>query len=283
VTSSDMARRSPRPQLEPASAEPVDLRLHVAPGLDLPREAVTQTFAILAKRGAGKTHTASVMAEEMIGAGARVVVLDPVGVWWGLRASADGGPGLPVYILGGNHADLALPAEAGGPIASLIAGGTGSFVLDVSLMSKTERRHFIADFAERLFRENQDPLHVMIDEADTFAPQRLEHGNERMFGAIDTMVRQGRVRGIGVTLISQRPAVVNKDVLTQTEVLLVLRITSPQDRKAIDDWIAFQGTPERRAEILGSLAGLPIGTAWAISPGWLDLCTKVSKRARRPR
>lgn len=40
--------------------------LKIAPHLSLPIEAVTQTFALLARRGAGKTHTASVIAEEML-------------------------------------------------------------------------------------------------------------------------------------------------------------------------------------------------------------------------
>jgi len=35
--------------------------LTLGPGLVLPVEAVTETFAILAKRGAGKTYTAAVL------------------------------------------------------------------------------------------------------------------------------------------------------------------------------------------------------------------------------
>ena len=58
--------------------------LRVADNLTLPAEAVTQTFAILAKRGVGKTYTASVLTEEMLKAGLQVVVADPIGVWWGV-------------------------------------------------------------------------------------------------------------------------------------------------------------------------------------------------------
>jgi hypothetical protein len=75
--------------------------LTIAKDLRLPAEAVTQTFAILAKRGAGKTYTAAVMVEEMLKAGLPVVVGGPVGVWWGLRSSADGQQaGLPIVIMG---------------------------------------------------------------------------------------------------------------------------------------------------------------------------------------
>jgi uncharacterized protein len=54
---------------------------HISKDLSLPVEALTQTFAILAKRGAGKTYTAAVMVEEMLKAGLQLVVVDPVGVW----------------------------------------------------------------------------------------------------------------------------------------------------------------------------------------------------------
>ena len=64
--------------------------LQVSTDLELPPEAVTQTFGILAKRGVGKTYTASVMTEEMLKAQLPVVVCDPIGVWWGLRSSANG-------------------------------------------------------------------------------------------------------------------------------------------------------------------------------------------------
>ena len=52
--------------------------------LSLPSEAVTQTFAILAKRGVGKTYTASVMVEEMLKANLHVVVVDPIAVYGGV-------------------------------------------------------------------------------------------------------------------------------------------------------------------------------------------------------
>ena len=43
--------------------------LNVSPDLQLPADAVTQTFALLAVRRAGKSNAAAVMAEEMHDAG----------------------------------------------------------------------------------------------------------------------------------------------------------------------------------------------------------------------
>lgn len=255
--------------------------LRIAPNLTLPPEAVTETFGILAKRGVGKTYAAAVMVEEMIKAGLPAVVIDPIGVWWGLRSSADGnGPGLPVTILGGEHGDLPLESTAGEIVAQLLVDSPSPLVLDLSGMRKGEARRFMTDFLERLYHENRAPLHVVLDEADEWAPQKPRRGAERLLGACEDLVRRGRARGLGCTLITQRPAVIHKDVLTQIEVLIALRIIGPQDRAAIDDWIKVHGTTEQRAELLASLAKLPVGTAWFWSPGWLDVFALVQVRQR---
>ena len=258
-----------------------DRPLVLAPELSLPLEAVTETFAILAKRGAGKTYAAAVLVEEMLKAGQTVVVADPVGVWWGLRSGADGaGPGLPVAILGGDHADAPLSPEAGAAAADLAAEERLSLVLDLSHFTPPEQTRFITAFAERLYRRNRRPLHLVLDEADQFVPQVPESGQQPLLWAMNRIVRLGRARGLGVTLISQRPAVLAKNVLTQAEVLVALRLTSPQDRKAVEAWVSAHDAPERRQEMLASLASLPVGTAWVWSPGWLDVLVKVCVRRR---
>jgi hypothetical protein len=255
--------------------------LHLSKDLRLPVEAVKQTFAILAKRGAGKTYTAAVMAEEMLKAGLQLVVVDPVGVWWGLRSSADGQrEGLPIVIMGGEHGDLPLEVGAGELIADVVMAESLSVVLDLSQFRKGEQTRFMTEFAERLYHTNRQPLHLVLDEADAFAPQRPMKGQERLLGAIEDLVRRGRARGIGVTLVTQRAAVLNKDVLTQAEVLVALRTIAPQDREAIDAWIRVHGTPQEREALMASLPSLPVGTAWLWSPGWLDVFQRVQIRRK---
>lgn len=260
--------------------------LRIARGLSLPLDAVTQTFGILARKGAGKTYTASVFAEELIGAGLPVVILDPLGAFWGLRASADGEkPGLPVTILGGEHGDVPLESGAGKVIADLVVEQPGAYILDLSAFeSNAAQDRFVTDFAERLYRlkaSHRDPLHLIVDEADSFAPQRPGSNQLRMLGAFEAIVRRGRIRGLGVTLITQRPAVLNKNVLTQIECLIVLQITGPQDRRAIDEWVAGNGTKEERDELVASLAGLQTGEAWFWSPAWLRVFTQARVRTRQ--
>lgn len=256
--------------------------LRISDDLALPLEAVTETFAVLAKRGAGKTHTASVLVEELIDAGQPVCVIDPVGVWWGLRSSADGEhPGKPVVIFGGDHADLPLPAEAGAAIADVVMDERIPAVLDLSHLSKTKGRDFVRAFMERLYFRNREPLHLVVDEADLFAPQRGGADTARLVGAYEDIVRRGRARGIGCTSITQRPASLHKDILTQSEVLIALRMTGVRDVAAINEWVQLHAEDDEAKQVRSSLAALPVGTAWVWSPGWLGLLRKVQIRRRR--
>jgi uncharacterized protein len=245
--------------------------LHVGPDLDLPADAITQSIALLAVRRAGKSNAAAVMAEEMHHAGLPWVAVDPKGDWWGLRSSKDGtGPGLQVPIFGGLHGDMPLMPEAGKLIAELIVDENLTCVLDVSeFASKAAQMRFLADLGERLFRlhgKQPQPRHVFLEEADDFIPQRVMRDQARCVGAWTKLVKQGGSRGLGITLISQRSAVVNKDALTQTETMIALRTTSPQDRKAILEWVSYHDVAR---EVVDSLPGLDDGEAWVCSPHWL--------------
>lgn len=95
------------------------MKLHFAPGLSLPVEAVTQTFGFVGKRGSGKTYGALKLAELFLGADAQVVAIDPVGKWWSLRLGADGKKGFDIPVLGGHRGDLPLEPAAGALIADL--------------------------------------------------------------------------------------------------------------------------------------------------------------------
>ncbi|MCX7010259.1 MAG: DUF87 domain-containing protein [Kiritimatiellaeota bacterium] len=249
---------------------------------ELPLDLVTQTVAILAKRGVGKTYTASVMAEEMLGARQPICVLDPTGAWYGLRSTPTGEKGgWPVYIFGGEHGDVPLEEGSGEIIARAIVEQGLSAVLDFSLLRKGQTVRFAAAFLETLYRLNRNPLHLFVDEADAFAPQRCMHEEARLLGAMEDLVRRGRKRGLGCTLITQRPAVLNKNVLTQCEVLVALRLVHPKDIAAIMEWVQVHADETTAAAMLASLPSLPVGTAWFWSPGWGEFFARVQVRERR--
>lgn len=244
--------------------------LKLGESLKLPASAITSTFGILAVRGAGKSNTAVVMAEEMFEAGLPFVVVDPVGAWWGLRSTAEGkSAGLSIPIFGGKHGDVPLERGAGVLVADLIVEKRLSCVLDLSeFHSEGDKKAFLLDFARRLYLKNENPLHLFLEEADDYIPQKPMREEAQLLRAWENIVRRGRGRGLGMTIITQRSAVVNKNVLTQVETLLAMRTTGPQDIAAVEAWIKYN---QQSLEILSSLPSLNDGEAWVISPHFLKV------------
>jgi len=92
-----MKRLKPRQRPEPLrDTKRTSERIHelkqlkISDDLSLPLDAATQTFAFIARKGAGKTYAAGKLAECLMDAQVQVVILDSVGNWWGLRLEADG-------------------------------------------------------------------------------------------------------------------------------------------------------------------------------------------------
>jgi hypothetical protein len=264
--------------------------LQISPDLTLPLDFVTKTCAILAQRRKGKTYTAAVLAEELVAADLPWVALDPTGAWWGLLADANSvDPGLPVVVLGGQHGQLPLDSGAGAFVADLVLEHPGYYVLDLSLLgTKTAERHFAYAFADRLYRRKMHagmdfPLHLFVDEADMFVPQERDQGDNLMLGAFQSIVRRGGLHGLGTTLISQRPALVNKNVLTQLDMLILLRLVAGNDQDYIDkNYVKRAGTAEQRDALMTSMASLALGEAWVWEPGAEPpLFQRVQIRARR--
>ncbi len=262
--------------------------LRISSALTLPLDTITETLAILGIRGSGKTNTCVVLTEELLDAGQQVVVIDPTDVWHGLRSSKDGKrAGYPVVVFGGRHGDVPLSAGDGTTIADFIVEERVPAILSLRhFESQADQRRFVTDFARRLYHRKGEegydtPMLLAIDEAHLFVPQRVGAAEAQMVGAIQKLVRQGRSSGIGVALIDQRAASVNKDLLTQLELLICHRTSSPQDRKALEAWIEQHDTADQKGVFLKRLPELARGVAWCWSPGWLDIFKEVPVRARR--
>lgn len=277
------AAKAPGPAPGPMPAPTAVLRPTVD-GPEWPLDAVTRTFAIVGQRGTGKSTAAADVVEAGVAAGGRFVVIDPTGVWWGLRSSADGaGPGLAAVVLGGEHGDAPLERGAGAVVAEFVTDYDDPVVvLDLMLFTKAARTQFLADFCEALFLRCRQPLHLVLDEADRLAPQMLrEAGNApRLLGALEDIFKLGRSRGLGATAITQRPAGLNKNLLELAETLVSFRLMGPNDRKAIKSWVDANGDDAAAREVMASIASLPQGSAWLWSPTFLEVLAKV--RFRRP-
>lgn len=243
----------------------------------IPDAALEADIAILGKKGRGKTYAAKGLVERLLEMGRRVVVLDPLSTWWGLKAGPEG---FAIPVLGGPQADLPLTDRDGAALGRHFAHADTAAVLDLGAMRKAELIRFATPFLEELYTANRRPLTLVLEEADVFAPQQPMNEATRLLGEVDRIARRGRQFGFRLISLTQRPAKLNKDVLTQLSTLIVLGITSPQDRDAIGAWV--EGNADRAAAkaVVDSLASLKVGEGWVWAPD-LDLLERMQFPAIR--
>ena len=251
---------------------------------ELPDDVLTHTIAILAKKGAGKTYTAGVIEEEFAEHGLPFIVLDPVGVHYGIRSKANGRrSAYPIVVIGGEHGDIPIERTMGAQVAEAVVEENISCIIE---LSKTAWRLFTRDFCRELYRRNRNtnPRHVFIEEATEFIPQTRRPEMQEVYESVERLIRMGRNRGLGVTVISQRAATIAKDVLTQLDTLIALRTVGPQDRKAMLDM--FEGVLEEddlpTLELFKKeIARLPDGVAYIWSPEKLKCFEIINIRERK--
>jgi uncharacterized protein len=237
----------------------------------IPDQALNTHIGVLGKTGAGKSYTARGLVERLLTSKRHVCIVDPTGAWWGLRTGFD------IPIFGGAHGDIEINDKAGEAVARVIDEQGASAIVDLSLMSGGAQRRFMRDFAKRLRAKASGAFWLVLDEADEFLPQQLQSDMTNLFGDLKWMVRRGRLNGFRVMMITQRPAEIAKAVLTQIETLVAHRLTAPQDRKAIEEWVKGHHDPSEAREVLSTLASLNRGEAWVWCPD-IDLL----RRAKMP-
>jgi uncharacterized protein len=84
---------------------------------------------------------------------------------------------------------------------------------------------------------------------------------------METIVRRGRIKGFIPWLITQRPAVVNKDVLSQVDGLVAFKLTSSNDRDALGAWVEGQADDGQWKAIYNALPTKARGEAVVWLPG----------------
>jgi len=240
----------------------------------IPAAALDDRLGFVGTAGSGKTYNASGCVEQLLRRGARCIILDPLDVWFGLRLLADGKTESPfkVVIFGGEHGDLPLNEHAGALIGETVAGMAESCIVSLSsLGTNAAERRFMLGLLTAIYRKaSREPVHLIFDEADLWAPQRLldkEGEAAKLLGQMETIVRRGRRLGFIPWLITQRPAVLSKNVLSQIDGLVAFKLTSTQDRDAIGDWVEGQADKARWKELYGELAAFPRGHGLVWIPG----------------
>lgn len=223
--------------------------------------------AFIGKTGSGKTYAARGEVEDLLDLGRQVIIIDPTGAWSGLRMKPDGTPsGYNIAIFGGSSGDKPLTPDMA-PTLGRIAGTTNrSMILDLSGISLEleDQREIVYQFLRNLYRLNRKPVHLFIDEADEYSPQELDKDTKQLRTLVARIMARGRSLGFRCTLITQRPAKIDKNSISQIESMAVLRVTAPQDRTAVVDWFSDKGGADRK-EILNGLGSLQTGEGWVFT------------------
>jgi DNA helicase HerA-like ATPase len=83
-------------------------------------------------------------------------------------------------------------------------------------------------------KNKQHPVALLCDEAHLYIPERHESSvSEQGLKSFERIAKEGRKYGVGLTVISQRPAEVNRTVLSQCNNFVAMRLTNAEDQSVI--------------------------------------------------
>lgn len=142
-----------------------------------------------------------------------------------------------------------LPNEVAGPLAAMLARLLFQYKL---YQSRSERE--------------RDPVLLVCEEAHRYVPDHGEAEYAVAQSAIRRIAREGRKYGIGLMLVSQRPADVEGTVISQCGTWLVLRLTNSADQQHVARFLpdgllgmtkALPNLAQQEAIFVGEGAALP--------------------------
>ncbi len=110
-------------------------------------------------------------------------------------------------------------SEVPSDILPLIIGLVARLVFSVQQWTRKEQRH---------------PVALLCDEAHLYISERHETGVlEAGLQSFERIAKEGRKYGVGLTVISQRPAEVSRTVLSQCNNFVAMRLTNAEDQAVI--------------------------------------------------
>lgn len=176
-------------------------------------------------------------------------------------------------------ADLGLFSDEPTPLQNLLQRGRAS-VLDMTGVVPEMQSMIVARLLAEIFEARKlgkvAPGMVVIEEAHNYIPERGT-GRSASTSIIRTIAAEGRKFGLGLMIISQRPARVDKNVLSQCNTQIIMRVTNPNDLKALS-----KGLEGMTSELEEEIKRLPAGTAMLVS-NEIERPVVVSIRPRRSR
>lgn len=170
-------------------------------------------------------------------------------------------------------------AEKPTPLADLFARGRAS-VIDMKGIHPAVQQTIVAKLLAALFDARKaglvPPGLVVVEEAHNFCPEKgfMKTTSSDVLRAIAS---EGRKFGLGMLIVSQRPAKVDKNVLSQCNTQIIMRVTNPNDIRAITK--SLEGVS---SEVEEEIKRLPPGVALLVSPD-IPRAVMVQVRVRKSR
>lgn len=215
--------------------------------VELPLEESLRGRAfICGKSGSGKSNTASVLIERILDAGRPLLIIDVEGEYYGLKESYE-----VLHAGADDVCDIQVGPEHGEKLAQLGIEQGVPIILDLSgFLDEDEADELVGSVASALFataKQAREPFPVFVEECHEFLPQRGSAGEtgERLV----RISKRGRKHGLGLVGISQRPASVDKDFITQANLLIWHRLTWDNDTKVVGSVLGKEY--EREVDALG--------------------------------
>jgi len=226
--------------------QPADLKF----SLDFVRDKIFLTGIT----GSGKSWTGGLLMEEINRVGLQFVCFDVLGAHGGLSQ-------LPnveeLHPKGGENVNIK------GLIDRLQKEPT-SFVIDVSDLGLDKQQQIVRDYCDDLLQAKLGKgIMTIFEECQDFVPQQ---GKPVSFDGIVRLCKLGRQNGYGVCLISQRPASVSKEALSQCSTYMIHNLINHRDLKAIEDQMGFGTDKSQVKKVLGGISAAQQGEVVCYSP-----------------
>ena len=226
--------------------QPADLKF----SLDFVRDKIFLTGIT----GSGKSWTGGLLMEEINRIGLQFVCFDVLGAHGGLSQ-------LPnveeLHPKGGENVNIK------GLIDRLQKEPT-SFVIDISDLGLDKQQQIVRDYCDDLLQAKLGKgIMTIFEECQDFVPQQ---GKPVSFDGIVRLCKLGRQNGYGVCLISQRPASVSKEALSQCSTYMIHNLINHRDLKAIEDQMGFGTDKSQVTKVLGGISAAQQGEVVCYSP-----------------
>jgi len=198
--------------------------------LDLQELTTGRTFLTSISRY-GKSWTARRIVEQVFGR-TGIIILDPEGEYSTLRDK------YPLLIIG---KDVPLIPEAAEYLADQILEHELSAIVDLSdpQLELLSGQEFVSRFIDRfiaLETKMRKPYLWILEEADEFAPEKGTFKSASLQSVIK-LTKKGGKRGLGVLVLTQRPAFISKYVISQCSNKIVGRMEWPDDIAVIKRYL----------------------------------------------